>query len=754
MPEERKRDQVLAVASQAKQGLIRGKEKAIGLFGRFRTKKGPGAIWTSELSKEWERRRLDPTTPVEEIYQGSAAIAYQMFLESLGAAEVEKGQYYTAYGSAGYSISLGVSFDFADLLAIVAPPLALVAKANAGTKGEVGKVKHLLLVIHQAFETKMPKAIINTQQKAEVTFLNIPRPLVFESLYGGETNFGVTLGLEVGISRELSVPFVDLNLDGNALELNLFTGKASLGGKCKLIHLKDEFPAWYPSVLSKELEDDLFRIASPEKRAVKKEIDDFRKQLRDKITGLGYGARKEFITGSTVERLHTHLSTSLLLRFRNLKEPSTPEIVEWLDETATLIAHLQPDPFTSADIQYYSEYIDRIKKTLTDVKIGEKYQKRIHQQVPLKSWYDDHGKPELLDFYKSDLCHTHISVWGLEGEASASSSASASQEFPLPLGKVVPDALAENLSTEISFEAAAETNIRGNIRFMSSRYQTFAGPPVDKTVIFTQDTKITYTQVVWNARAGASANIFNQIEREVGREREKVFKNDMNYYSVTAYWRPLAKLTATLMPGSGLAKGISISSAKLRDLADHLGIDQQAFLKKLKKYHLALSLSISEFTAFLTQIKQEGFLSDSFIAEFPYILLESSFKFVDLGNRVVTRGGKAGRIESLTKKFFKTENNINLRIAGVTQFDSIRCRVRQGNDTDLSESVFKLGIHPPGPKFNIELSKIKRAGNLFIEDVFVYTPAPLPAAPGQVPPEPAVPSVPPVVLLPHTFELE
>lgn len=762
---------VIQAAYSTKAGTLR-------FLGRFQPKGGAQSVLAAnEILLQHNPLVDSQVIPVEAKIQSSAELTLNMYRQAFGADDPYLGQYYCSYGSAGYNFSAEVGFDFGPMLSLLAPPLCITAKPSL--KGDVERVKHLLLVIQNAFPAVMPRPPITSAVTPSVAPRELILPLCFMALYGVEKGGGVQFTFEAGLS--VGVP---INIDGHELSLNLLSGTVSVAGKCRFIHLEDQLPGWYRSVSDKELEEDVYRLASPSKRELKRRIDAFREMLRKKIKGI---VPKEYhpVTTESLKKLNDLLNTSLLikpLRLTNLK-PSTVEVTEWLDNIAKPIEDLNHDGvvFSDQDNTELQDYIKGIRDALTDAKVREVVQRRAKEPVPLKQ-HLDLVETSQVPAQKTDKCHTHIAVWGIEGGASAKTGDSVSQGFDLGMLTQMPGA--ENLGSSASAEVEAQTEVKGDIRFMSSRYQTYVAPPVGESLLFTQDTKITYTQIVWNATAGASANL--PFDVSVGRERswEKVFKNDMNYYSATAFWREAgAGHQATLLPGSGMSVGISMSSAKIQDLVQN--INNPVFDKKLKKYHQNLALTPTEFKAFLSTIPTDLFTED-FVKEHPYVLIEAAFKFNKAQTATIDPKGK---LESLTDKFFRDSNKkFTYRRPDITELDSIRCRVRQGSDANYSRSVFTLGVQIVSPELGVELSRIERAGNLFIEDVFVYVPDPsfVPAIQTEAAPiasSPSIPSpgqrkrggpaspagtstpasvttpereaeVPPTVLLPHTFELE
>lgn len=753
---------------KVKQAAYSTKAGTLRFLGRFQPKAGAQSVLAAnEILLQHNPIVASPLIPVEAKIQSSAELALNMYRQTFGADAPYLGQYYCSYGSAGYNFSAEVGFDFGPLITLLAPPFCLTAKPSL--KGDVERVKHLLLVIQNAFPAVMPRPPI-TWGIPSVAPRELILPLCFMALYGVEKGGGVQFKAEVGLS--VGVP---INIDGHELSLNLLSGEASVAGKCRFIHLEDQLPGWYRSVSDKELEEDVYRLASPSKRELKRRIDAFREVLKKKIKGI---SPREYhpVTTESLKKLRDLLNTSLLikpLRLTNPK-PSTVEVTEWLDNIVKPIQDLNHDDivFSDQDNTELQTYIKDIRDALTDAKVREVVQRRAKEPVPLKQHLDLLETSQIPD-RKTNKCHTHIAVWGLEGSASGKTGDSVSQGFDLGMLTQMPGA--ENLGSSVSAEVQAQTEIKGDVRFMSSRYQTYVAPPVGESLIFTQDTKITYTQIVWNASAGASVKL--PFDFSLGPERswEKVFKNDMNYYSATAFWREVsAGHQASLLPGSGMAVGISMSSAKIQDLVQN--INNPVFDRKLKKYHQNLALTPTELKAFLSTIPADLFTED-FVKEHPYVLIEAAFKFNKPQTATIDSKGK---LESLTDKFFRdSSRKFTYRRPDITELDSIRCRVRQGSDANYSRSVFTLGVQIVSPELGVELSRIERAGNLFIEDIFVYTPAlPTPIASSTPIPSPSKPKkgesttpaaasttaliavpereaeVPATVLLPHTFELE
>lgn len=739
--------------------------KVIEVADSKRPKGGAQAQVAAHITQSREVIVISRLVPDELRFLYSTELVLNMYQKHMGIEQDYKGLYFCAYGSSGYGVGLSVSVDIVQLLlSSVAPPfgLNLSITLKGGVKGTL--IEHLLLLIHRAF----PKGLnmydfryqgTDGRLRDQYTW-HTTSPICFMTLQGWEKRIEVSVGFEAG----LSVGLPSFNIDGHSLELNLANFEIGLNGGCRLYHLKDPLPGWYPHIMDQRLEQDFYKVSNPNKEELKRLINQWRKYLRDDVF--------KSIKSSTNPQLRQfqklldqRLTLDLSLS-RGVVVHSSQKVLNWLNNIEWHFNELARNRLISIsarDWQALTDYLGQAKSRLREAKFQANWSSQTGEQLPRKGRYNGIS-PTQLKQAESKYCRADITVWAFGAQASAKTGGSASQE--ISLGQFYQtNELADAASIGVGLNLGAGTEIKGNARFMSSRYQTQAPSSKGKNLIFTQDAKVTYTQVVWSYSAGAGASLPFDVEIGYTKAREKLLKNDMHYYSATGFWQEApAGSRAALEEGSGLSLGTSISLnalAKLRATPNPPPAH-------LKRYPYYLGLNRATFLAFVNSIPASLF-DPAFMTEHPYILLESNFRFINQEFVVVNTDGN---LRSLCHQYFGkfgTGGNKFTRLPmGIVELESVRCRVRLGDELDQTRSAFKLGLQVAGIGAGIEIEKIQRAGNMFVEDLYIWdvstpyfespasqqTPGPVAGSPPVSPAPDRDRKVPPTVLLPHTFQID
>lgn len=691
--------------------------------------------------------------------QHISELALETYKKHIVAENDYKGVYYCAFGNAGYLAGINVG---ADLVKLVLPAFALPfgfdTQANITVTFVGGGLKHLLLLLHRGFPKNMQMYHSTVQysngQQVNNHMWQTVTPITFMALSGWEKRFKG----EIAFSAGASVGFPLINIDGHSLSLNLVNLNAGINAGGRFHKLKDPLPGWYPTVTDRSLEIDFARFANPDKEVLKGLINEWRKHLRDTVFQTWINSQDSEI--KPFMNLLNQRLTSYVSPTRGVGVTGSVEVLNWLDSIEkfarepSLIRKLSN--LTSTDWEDVRKYINTALITLNNAKVQADRTEADGQKLPVKTRYKGLTEGQLNQ--ATSRCRADITVWAFGTGASASTGGSASQAITLGQFYQASE-VADAVSAGAGLKLEAGTAATGNARFMSSRYQTEALSSKRINLILTQDTKVTYTQVVWNNQAGGAVSLPLDVAIGYEREQRTLLKNDMNYYSATAYWEPIRhSLGILLKPGSGLSLGTSISLKALSELRSN------PVPAKIKRYPYHLGLSQGQFIAFVNSIPTSLF-DPKFMQEHPYILIESSFRFL---NDQYVQIQADGEIESLVKQF---SSFWQTRSPGtLVALESIRCRLHLGSDLDQTRTAFKLGVQVAGIGAGIELEKVRRAGNLFIKDLYIAdvgvlqkgqsvligtTPSTTsggqPAAAALTPDRDQ--KVPAVVLLPHTFEL-
>jgi hypothetical protein len=755
----------------ASQGVARrvvGKGIEIADKRRTRTR-GARKELTAHIHQSKEVAATSRMIPESFRVQYSSELVLNMYRKHLGRGKDYKGLFFCAYGSSGYFVGLSASIDILQLLlSPVAPPfIAPSAKLNVEVKG--GAVEHLLLFVHRAFPNGLQMYSHRYQvpggpQYDQYNWQTVS-PICFMTLRGWEKRIEVSAGFEAGVS--IGLP--SLNIDGHSLTLDAANFQAGIRGGCRLYHLEDKLPGWYPHITDQRLEYDFFTVASPAKTEVKKLYNEWRKYLRDTYF-------KSVLTSQNpvFNPLRTLLNQRLTLDVsfsRGIFVHSSQEVEAWLNKLRTVVHQLTAQRVLQFPGNSYADldnYLQTAILTLRNAKYQETASSTAREKLPLKHRYLPIPGNDLPNHHTRH-CFADMTVWAMSTGASASSGISAAQEFSL--GQIhTTDSVADDSAISAGgLGLSAGISVTGDARFMSSRYQTQAPSSKGRYLILTQDTKVTYTQVAFNYQAGVTVNLpFDIAELGYQLSNGRLLKNDINYYSATAYWQLSGEEgVVALEEGSGINFGVSISFKRLKALRD----PRTPVAKNIKRYPYYLGISQTAFLSFVRSIPGE-FFEPAFMRENPYILLESSFRFV---NQEFGGVNEKGQLRSLVHQYFgkgKFQRSPN----GQVELESIKCRVRLGTEIDRSAEVFKLGLHVAGVGLGISLQKVKRAGNMFIEDFYTWMNPALrapsatagqvpPSRPGQsqavqqaalIPPtfEERERMVPATVLLPHTFQID
>lgn len=680
-------------------------------------------------------------------------LALETYKRYIGVEDDYKGTYFCSYGNVGYLVDLSLGLDVTKLLL---PPLSLPfgidasAEVSIGLKG--GVIQHLLLLIHRGFPKGLQKTYLNTYtdgSQGYSTEWETLSPICFMALRGYEKRFD----FKVGASISLDVGFPQINIDGHSLSLNLASLSAAMNAGGRFYRMTDPLPSWYPSVLAEELEIDFARYATPNKEVLKGMIDKWRIHLRDTVfVDLRHDTRQE--AENFIALLNQPLSLKLSLR-RGVSVTPSQDVLQWLNTIESQFQYLLQRGIVTAtptEQAQIKEYLQNARATLSTTYYQAYHTKYTGENLPRKTRWDGLNVTPFLE--QPHYSRAKITVWALGGSASVGIGVSGAQAAPL--GKFSQIAEAAGIDApEVSASLGTATEIKGGARFMSSRYQTIAPSTSRKNMYMTQDTKVTYTQVVWSYSAGAAANLPFDFQIGYEKGREKLLKNDINYYSGIAYWQhagPNANTRALL--GSGINLGTSISLKLLLEIKNNPNPNNP----RLKRYPYFLGLRRQVFVAFASTLPASLF-EPGFMLENPYIILESSFRFKTVGHVPTDHNGE---LQSLTKAFFRDQDGKFVRRPADTVLECIRCRIRMGSDMEQTRSVFKLGLHVAGVGAGIGIEKIQRAGNLFMKDVYRWdTPYSLAVQPTpQAEPQASVAppdldqNVPATVLLPHTFQID
>lgn len=298
--------------------------------------------------------------------------------------------------------------------------------------------------------------------------------------------------------------------------------------------------------------------------------------------------------------------------------------------------------------------------------------------------------------------------------------------------------------------------LKGQLKHTAYRYQTFATNAKLKPLIYTQDTHITYRQAKFKAANGFQwAGAEDEYAKPFLGKNMKV--NAMSYRSVNAYWLYPYALPANgkvqAEKGSGVSFGVTILTEELVKcsaqlivnkgypgsykrmismLAEYLYITEDILIAFLRSPNVALlsvknaqgreALLLESNFAFsdglLLNVKSQNKKIEKESINTEVIRVRSMLDFLDPNNPLQYINPTESSQPDIAS-FIKKLGAESTREASCAQhLNSLRIRVRMADDNE-SEVPFKLGPNLFVQTTGITLSKIEKAGEEGILDIYV-----------------------------------
>jgi|GEM_PF-6019680 len=298
--------------------------------------------------------------------------------------------------------------------------------------------------------------------------------------------------------------------------------------------------------------------------------------------------------------------------------------------------------------------------------------------------------------------------------------------------------------------------LKGQLKHTAYRYQTFATSAKLKPLIYTQDTQITYRQAKFKAANGFQwAGAEDEYTKSFLGKNMKV--NAMSYRSVNAYWLyPYALPTngkVQAEKGSGVSFGVTILTRELVKcsaqliankgnpgrykrmismLAEYLYITEDILIAFLRSPNIALltvknaqgreALLLESNFAFPNDlqlnVKSQSKKIEKESIDTELIRVRSMLDFLDPNNTLQYINPTESSQPDVAS-FIKDLGSDSTKEASCAQhLNSLRIRVRMADDSE-SEVPFKLGPNLFVQTTGITLSKIEKAGEEGILDIYV-----------------------------------
>lgn len=701
----------------------------------------------------------------------SAIDLYKQFLTTQPDA---KGIIATGYGYSGLGLSVSVEVNPAD--AFTLPGLV---DCSAGVEEGGALTNTLVAVVHRS----MPRAAYAANGRPLTPFIGTTAPVCFMALFGKTKSFQAGAGVSIGVGKAMEIPveneFAQTAIEGvcSASEITLglnVSAEISVGYKYDRLTAIDPAPGWYVSLEDTCLQTDFHSVLLPGKTDTKRELLQWISTFNSKVYPLSQRAlslqrldprlvHQEMLQANQVvldtrkkkdqstlygilsrtgtalksalkeavpqipliyEKLSTtgnnllakdHTTDELLIFIQNLKTiiPTDQQISAFYPEQPQPAGQPVFETNTTEDKAMTLEAMNRMRVQLeqfewrlTQIKALEARQPASFTDVtPKKIYTVQDGKP-----YNKHNCFLKIASHSAEGEAGVSATGGF---------------------------ATGQAGINGKYKKTAYRYQTFT-PSRNGTLLYTQDTSITYRQASIGASVGVVKNLYDlPINKNLVRR-------GMTYQSACVYWQyePIYNYGGILgvecLPGSGLSFGASVEVSDLVACIQEINASpamNQAEFNSAALYpsvrtwrcrtllHLlakSLRISVLHLVSFLYKIDDNTLQQQVTV---PALLLESNFALMTSPTQrnviKVNQGVKEGqiiyRLESLLTSAplmaistqLNTVRNAESNCRNYLQTIQLRARMA---DFQESEIPFKLGVPLSGTDIGITLTKIQNAG--------------------------------------------
>lgn len=628
-----------------------------------------------------------------------------------------QGQVSSGYGHQGLAASLGGSLNVFDFIFPLIPLPGLSPEASLVLSGS-GVTEQFVLIqryprklyrMHWApnhqtmqyettwrkvWETRLPLCLLGLEGvSGEITLragVNAGIEIPFPSL-GDE--LGISLSANAGVSGALKGKFIHLNgaytgsfhspADANlAFQHSLDYVVGYLFSHMDRPLLKQEIDGWVTDMVTNWLQA---KQPSPSQRASGQQ------GRRDKLRAFGKRQLEKLNLPQISEDLQNILNdyvfslVNLELRlpvFNSLlqrwQQPSEGDLLRRLEKLQSDILQQSQKNIPRA------EKIAALRQIQTYIILLKKSYSRIDPRLV----------PGLVPADRS-----FFRLFSFAGEAGASAGVSAGAVLQPP---TIPLA---NITIQASGGAGALANAKVDIQRIAYRYQSCLDSGTFP-LMFTQDTWITYRRARASAAAFAQASLTPvDYERQTGSE---LAYQSMSYLSTALYWRHTAHYVVPEQ-GSGLRIGMSVAVRRLIRYARATG---QRLTQISDPICRGLCITDEQFNQLMTGAEL-GSLDESQSGLPHYLFLEAAFAFpddlhIDLKeNR--TEPKSTGRNRMLENRQLLT-----------SRLQSLRLRIRISDVETNEEPLFMLGFPIINSRINVDLSRVRGAGQEGMFDYYVH----------------------------------
>ncbi len=651
--------------------------------------------------------------------QGEAVSRLQSF--NLAGMDYQ-GQVSSGYGHEGVRVNLGAQLSIFDFIFPLIPLPGLRADATLDLAGS-GLKEHFVLI------QRYPKALVKShlaQNRQTGQYEMTPRqvwgtssPLCLLGLEGVSGEITLRAGVQAGAE----IPFPSL---GDELGINVSAQAGASGALTgKFIRLSGAYTGAFPSpaddnlALQSRLEQIVeYLFSHTDRPLLKQQIDDWiadmianwlqakqslagpqgptqasrtpilRERKRDfvkrQLSRIPLGRVSDDIQTVLNERVFSIVNLELRLPcFSDLltrwqAQPSTASLLDKLDQLRTYILQLPPQALPQA------EKIAALRQIQTYVILLKKSYSRIEpRSVP--------------GFVSADQSFFHLFSFAGGAEASAGASAEASLQTP-----TIPVA---NITIQASAGTGALAGARVDMQRIAYRYQSRLDGGAFP-LFFTQDTWITYR------RTRASVEAFAQVglgplsdEQQVSRE---LAYQSMSYLSTALYWTPTGP---TIVPeqGSGLRIGMSVAARRLIRYARAAG---QRLTQISDPICRGLYITDAQFGQLMAGADL-GSLDENQKGFPAYLFLEAAFAFPD-DLRIDLKENRAEPKSTGHGRMLQDRQLLNSRL------QSLRVRIRISDAETNETPLFKLGFPVINSRINVDLSRVRGAGQEGMFDYYVH----------------------------------
>jgi hypothetical protein len=678
-----------------------------------------------------------------------------------------KGNAAMAYGSVGEVSTIIGAFDFG---IFICPG---VANLSLNLAGQISRTDETILLIHYAMPGQMI-SIANRLSILKRVENTVNKPVTFMAMKGVKTGGSLTLTAAASIGSGTSLLGI-----GDALSLGAFgftLGGASISGSFSgnFYTYYDNRPGFYENGKNQYLLDDFTAsLGTRHTHYLKREAVAWLREVKKKYVTPKTGVRYD-----KLKKQFKSLPSFNFPGFRASTEQVNARLSEILDALDVLPGEEKIEIHNSI-VRYKNDLkraVSAQKEYLLVDKKGRERGRNVVDQLCFLNLKNKKGEAKLkISVLNSPVDGAMGGSTGLgTNVADGSDTLKAASTFTVP-----------------SITLGAGTEITTKYVRTFYRYQTFAfGSKIPNRIVYTQDVIASYFEN--NISVAMQMGLDTLVGRDVDLSGVHIFdkslegvekvkaallkgkgktwgKRSLKYKAVAAYWNHSNSKTFTevsTLNGSGLSFGCSMRIQDLLRLSleENQAGDETLKNKKVQHYAALLRASNDQFREFAkyllvgSELKtgQDAITGFENLEKYGAVLVESSFRFTkSVTLNMAKNGSKISQTqpEDLTEKAawkeFFNGNSTDAAGAGL-ELEAIRVRLRLGDHTSNSRSVFRLGLYLFGSGVGFDLSKVEAAGNEGILEIHTHNFIPFDQDLKRVS-ENLRDGVPPVMLMPHHF---